>query len=170
MTHRDAHVFAAALIRSAKMLYGTERYNAMEPEITQFIKRCPYNAHQLDTGALFWAACDHADKNLRRVMKVELKKDLTKTTLNDIPVGTTFSGTIIGAISGHCCTGVFYKAFGAWKNTHAPAPHPTHDCAVVRLDATSIGPLPTGNVGANLWIRCSVVENYKPLNLKLVEE
>lgn len=98
-------------------------------------------------------------------MKVELKNTLPATmTLNDIPVGQVFSGTIVGATHGSHITGVFYKAFGSWKNNVANI----HDCAVVRLDRTDFSH--NGLTLANIWIRCSPVENYKPLNVKLVEE
>ena len=100
-------------------------------------------------------------------MKVELKNALPATiTLNDIPVGQVFSGTIVGSRTGIRATGVFYKAYGRWKNTVANI---SHDCAVVRLDSTNNRGF-AGEAVANLWIVCSPVENYKPLNVKLVEE
>ena len=76
------------------------------------------------------------------------------TTLNDIPVGTVFSGTIIGR-TGYQFTGVFYKALGpvaVHANRDTVQRSGSFECLVVRLD----GP------GSNYFPWCRVVNNYRP--------
>ncbi len=85
------------------------------------------------------------------------------TTLNDIPVGQVFRGTIERGDS-HYESGVFFKALGSWNAPLKSGPHPdrTHrDVVVVRLDSTS-------SVRANVWTWCRKVTDYEPLTVELV--
>lgn len=71
----------------------------------------------------------------------------------DVPVGTTFRGTIVSTITGTKETGIFYKAHGKFNfNRTIPT-----DNVIVCLD-----------VHENLWTSNSPILNYEPLDVTLV--
>lgn len=88
------------------------------------------------------------------------KPNPTTTTLNNIPVGQVFKGTILYPVAGPV-TGIFYKAHGPWSQQSMGL---RHDCIVISLDDS----MSTGGRFANLTLECRVVENYEPLNVELV--
>ena len=104
-------------------------------------------------------------------MKIELKQTpiYPSTTLNNIPSGQVFSGTITNA-SGSTTTGIFYKAYGAFslrdRNAQPVPGLAGGDVVVVQLTPEAA----TSPTKANIWMWCRFVTNYRPLHVKLVEE
>lgn len=83
-------------------------------------------------------------------------------TLNDVPVGTVFRGTIVGFKVE--VTGIFFKQFGAWIPTdkHGTLERErTRDVVVVQLDH------PTNDV-PSIFNWCRTVKNYEALDVELV--
>lgn len=82
-----------------------------------------------------------------------------KTTLNDIPVGTTFSGTIHNTRTGTKETGTFYKVGGA-SSVYCRETQKSNDVDVVIValhDANNF-----------IWLYCYPVTDYRPLDVTLV--
>lgn len=98
-----------------------------------------------------------------KIINNPLRQKPTTTTLNEIPVGQVFSGTIISPVSKRITTGIFYKLHGP---TNVQSRQGTlavkADVLVVRLDEHD----EPGS--APLWKFCSPVENYQPLEAELL--
>ena len=90
--------------------------------------------------------------------KDPLKQPFQSRNLNEIPVGTIFSGTVFG-ISNTPYKGVFYKAYGAWSGADAAR----GECVVVQLSTRTA-------TRANLFVRCTDVHDYKEIKGKFVED
>ena len=83
-------------------------------------------------------------------------------SLNDIPIGTIFRGDVWGINAHKWTPGVFFKAHGKSKIISAIDSCPA-DVIVVKLTP------PYSNPGyANVWLRCSAVKNYEPLDVEMV--
>lgn len=90
-------------------------------------------------------------------------KTLPSTTLNDIPVGQVFTGTITSPASGRQTTGLFYKLHGRTNIlSREGRPVLSADVLVVRLDDHN------EPRSAPLWKWCAPVENYQPLEAELI--
>lgn len=82
------------------------------------------------------------------------------TTLNDIPVGETFQGEIVGK-SGSKHRGLFFKAVGCWTSRDRDGNSPSaQDVVVVQLD----GCAPSR---ANIFTYCRPVNDYEPVDIVL---
>lgn len=85
------------------------------------------------------------------------------TTLNDIPVGTTFRGVIIGPRSGLRFSGIFFKVdanfMDKFKNSH--------DVCVVCLDKPGATQYHDKKY-SNSFLSCAEVVEYEPLDVELV--
>jgi hypothetical protein len=86
------------------------------------------------------------------------------TTLNSIPVGQVFRGTITSISSGNRYPGIFYKAYGpvAITTMRGSTAGKQADVVVVRLDSQDVG-----YSQANIFTFCTPVENYEALDVEL---
>ena len=86
-------------------------------------------------------------------------KSSVSTNLNYIPVGTVFRGNVLGSISNQWVRGTFFKAGGPFSLAGT-----SYDCIIVCLDDD----FPKKSIGySNLYLRCSTVNDYEPLEVEL---
>jgi hypothetical protein len=83
---------------------------------------------------------------------------LPKVLTMDIPVGQVFRGVILGNNSERWVSGVFYKAWGAFR-----AQGKAHEAVIVRLDVPLMSPGFANVILYDTWVR-----EYEPLDVELV--
>lgn len=100
------------------------------------------------------------------MMKIVEKGEhaVKNTTLNDIPVGEVFRGSIVME-SGATRTGVFYKAHGP---SYDRKTNYRQEVSVVQLDTSGLWTDSSGKKWANTWSYCREVRDYEPLQVELV--
>lgn len=88
------------------------------------------------------------------------------TTLNEIPVGQVFRGSVYSSRSNAFTTGTFLKAYGPWKycGDDDRSKGQPNNVVVVRIDKFEGNPPGF----CNLWTQCGLVTDYEPLDVELV--
>lgn len=90
------------------------------------------------------------------------------TTLNDIPVGTTFRGTVESDVRNVWITGLFLKARDAVNlSTIVKGGPAATQVVVIQLDERNPHPAVTGH---RVWFTCQSVKNYVPVELNVIVE
>jgi hypothetical protein len=93
-----------------------------------------------------------------RITDTKRQKVESKVTLNDVPVGQVFRGTLTGKNSGQRKTGIFYKHCGQLTIGSL------RDVVVLNLSNPGLD----SSGYANLYLDCIPIENYEPVEAELI--